>query len=124
MLRWFDALAPYRRVTIDMLTLKMWPFHPHHFVPLPFNLSRTILWLRDAAGLDAERPRREVEEVALTWLFVGTLVVWAHDASSGQKRSRRFLSRALDAAQALTELYPGRHRRAAPAVDSSRDPIG
>jgi AcrR family transcriptional regulator len=97
MLRWFDALSAHRRVTVQMLATKMWPFHPHHWVPMLFDLSRTILWLRDAAALDAESPCREVEEVALTWLFLATLAVWATDGSAGQQRTRRFLRRCLSA---------------------------
>ncbi len=93
--RWLDALAPHRRVTVEMLKIKLWPFHPHHWGPLPFELSRIVLWWRDAARLDAPPPRREIEEIALTWLFLGTLAVWSRDDSDGQTRTRRFLARRL-----------------------------
>src|SRR5512144_336474 len=92
LLRWFDVTSAHRRVSVQMLVAKLWPFHPHHWAPLIFNLSRTILWLRDAAALDARSPRRELEEVGLTWLFLLTLLVWAGDESEGQARTRRFLS--------------------------------
>lgn len=104
--RWFECLSPHRRVTVDMLKAKLWPFHPHHWVPLPFNLSRTILWLRDAAGCDDASPRREVEEVGLTWLFLATLAVWSRDDSESQKRTRHFLHRRLaDASSLMTFLF-------------------
>ncbi len=110
LMQWFDALAPHREVTVQMLKAKLWPFHPHHFVPMVFNLSRTVLWLRDAAGLDAEAPRREVEEVALTWLFLATLAVWSRDDTLGQERTRRFLrGRLRDADRAVTTVF-GRER--------------
>lgn len=99
--RWLDALAPHRRATVEMLQVKLWPFHPHHWVPLPFELSRIVLWWRDAARLDAPPPRREMEEIGLTWLFVGTLAVWARDDSEGQARTRRFLARRLADADCL-----------------------
>jgi len=101
MLRWFDALAPHREVTAQMLAAKIWPFHPHHWVPMIFDLSRTILWLRDAAALDAKPPRRQVEEVGLSGLFLATLAVWARDDTVGQERTRRFLERRLNMADRI-----------------------
>ncbi|TVR97847.1 MAG: TetR/AcrR family transcriptional regulator [Rhodospirillales bacterium] len=117
---WLDALAPHRRVTVDMLKHKMWPFHPHHWVPMIFNLSRTILWVRDGAGLDAKPPRREIEEVALTWLFLATLAVWSTDDTPGQQRTKRFLERRLADADHLVTLVCGRGR--APAAAGAGDP--
>ena len=108
LLRWFDALAPRRQVTVQMLKAKAWPFHPHHWVPMVFNLSRTIQWLRDAASLDADSPRREVEEIGLTWLFVATLAVWAGDETAGQQRTRRFLDARLREADGLMATLFGR----------------
>ena len=43
LLRWFDATSAHRRISVQMLAGKLWPFHPHHWAPLVFNLSRTIL---------------------------------------------------------------------------------
>ena len=101
MLRWFDALAPHRRVTAAMLGTKLWLFHPHHYGPMVFNLSRLIQWLRDAAGLDASGRRRQVEEVCLTALFLATLAVWCRDDSDDQQRTRAFLDRRLGQADRL-----------------------
>lgn len=95
MLRWFDALAAHRRVTGQMLGAKFWYAHPHHWVPAIFNLSRTILWLREAALLDAVGRRRQMEEIGLTTLFVATLQVWLRDETEGQTRTRAFLRRRL-----------------------------
>ncbi len=100
-LRWFDALAPHRRVTAEMLSQKMWVFHPHHYVPMVFSLSRLIQWLRDAAGLDAAGRRRQVEETGLTVLFLATLAVWCRDETEGQERTRAFLGRRLERADAV-----------------------
>lgn len=115
MLRWFDALAPHREVTTRMLAAKMWPFHPHHWAPMIFDLSRTILWLRDAAALDAPPPRRQVEEVGLSGLFLATLAVWARDDTIGQERTRRFLEHRLDTAdRIMARVFRGRgHQREA-----------
>ena len=109
--RWFDALAPHREVTVQMLRTKMWPYHPHHYVPMIFNLSRTIQWLRDAAGLDAGGRRRQMEEIGLTGLFLATLAVWARDDTLGQERTRRFLDRRLARADMLMAVACRRRRR-------------
>jgi AcrR family transcriptional regulator len=109
--RWFDALAPHREVTVQMLRTKMWPYHPHHYVPMIFNLSRTIQWLRDAGGLDAGGRRRQIEEIGLTGLFLATLAVWARDDTLGQERTRRFLDRRLARADMLMAVACRRRRR-------------
>lgn len=100
LLAWFDALAPHRRVTVAMLQGKMHLPHPHHWVPMIFNLSRLIQWLREAALLPAPygTRRAQMEEVGLTMLFLATLRVWARDSSEGQQRTRRFLRRRLERA--------------------------
>ncbi len=95
MMRWFDALAPHREVTGQILAAKLYPSHPHHWVPLGFNLSRSIHWLREAALLDAVGRRRQMEEVGLTALFLMTLAVWLRDATPGQARTRDVLRRRL-----------------------------
>ena len=100
-MRWFDALAPHRRVSRDMLRGKLYPGHPHHWGPLIFNLSRTIHWLRDAAALDATGRRRQIEEIGLTSLFLATLAVWCRDRSEGQAETRRFLESALQRSDRL-----------------------
>ena len=109
--RWFDALAPHREVTVQMLRTKMWPYHPHHYVPMIVNLSRTIQWLRDAAGLDAGGRQRQLEEIGLTGLFLATLAVWSRDDTVGQERTRRFLDRRLARADMLMALARRRKRR-------------
>ena len=106
MMRWFDALAPHREVTGQMLAAKLYPSHPHHWVPLVFNLSRSIHWLREAALLDAVGRRRQVEEVGLTALFLTTLAVWLRDETPGQARTRDLLARRLaDADRAMVRVW-------------------
>ncbi|MCZ6744668.1 MAG: TetR/AcrR family transcriptional regulator, partial [Alphaproteobacteria bacterium] len=100
-MRWFDALAPHRRVTGQMIATKLYPSHPHHWVPLIFNLSRTIQWVRDVALLDATGRQRQVEEIGLSALFLATLAVWSRDGSSDQEETREFLRRRLAAADGL-----------------------
>ena len=100
-MRWFDALAPHRMVTGQMLAAKLYPSHPHHWMPLVFNLSRSIHWLREAALLDASGRRRQIEGVGLTALFLATLACWLRDASPNQARTRKFLQHRLEGADRL-----------------------
>jgi AcrR family transcriptional regulator len=95
LMRWFDAQAAHRRVVGEMLGAKLYPSHPHHWVPMIFNLSRLIQWAREAALLDAGGGRRQIEEAGLTWVFLQTLPVWLRDGSPGQEHARRFLHRRL-----------------------------
>ncbi len=107
--RWFDALAPHRRVTAEMLIAKMWIYHPHHYVPMVFNLSRLIQWLRDLAGLDAGGRRKQIEETGLTVLFLATLAVWCRDDTENQERTRVFLKRRLAQADGLmARMFAGK----------------
>jgi AcrR family transcriptional regulator len=101
LLAWLDALADHRAVTAQMLLGKLYPGHPHHLAALVFRLSRTVQWWREAAGLDAPPPRRQIEEVALTSLFVATVACWAADGSPGQRATRAFVARSLDAADGV-----------------------
>tara|TARA_R110001592_G_scaffold203685_6_gene453560 strand:+ start:1433 stop:2062 length:630 start_codon:yes stop_codon:yes gene_type:complete len=98
LLRWFDALSPHHRVTAQMLKGKLWPFHPHHYVPMVFDLSRLIQWLRDAAGMTAGGRQRQMEEIGLTLLFLAVLRRWCRDGSPGQAETRAYLARRLDQA--------------------------
>jgi len=101
LLAWLDALADHRAVTAQMLLGKLYPGHPHHLAALVFRLSRTVQWWREAAGLDAPPPRRQIEEVALTSLFVAAVTCWAADRSPEQTATRAFVARALGAADGL-----------------------
>ncbi|MEX2451830.1 MAG: hypothetical protein WD407_13315 [Rhodospirillales bacterium] len=110
LLAWFDRLAPHRALAVQMLRSKLWVFHPHHWVPMIFDLSRLIQWLRDAAELDATGRRKQIEEIGLTSLFLATLAVWSRDDTPGQENTRRFLARRLAGADRfMAGLFSERH---------------
>jgi AcrR family transcriptional regulator len=92
---WFEYLRPHARTSAAMIAAKLYPFHPHHWVPLIFSLSRLIQWLRDAAFLRARLPRRQGEEIVLSALFVLALVAWRGDGAAGEHRARALVRRAL-----------------------------
>ncbi|MEQ8194172.1 MAG: TetR/AcrR family transcriptional regulator [Rhodospirillales bacterium] len=101
LLAWFESLTPHRRLAVQMLQSKLWLFHPHHWVPMVFDLSRLIQWLRDAAGLSAAGRRRQIEEIGLTSLFLAALAVWSRDETPDMEITRRFLSRRLVGAERI-----------------------
>lgn len=97
--RWFQALAPYRQVTVQMLGSKLHPPHIHHWVPMVFDLSRLVQFWRDAAGLHAGGRRRQIEEIVLTGIFLATLRAWCRDESSQQAQARARLQHLLTRAE-------------------------
>jgi AcrR family transcriptional regulator len=98
MMRWFDALAPQRDVTREMLGEKLYPSHPHHWAPLIADLSRLIHWFLDAARIASTGRQRQLAEIGLTTLFLASLRTWLRDDSPGQERTREQLRRGLEAA--------------------------
>lgn len=107
MMRWFDALSPRREVTGEILREKLYLSHPHHWVPMIFDLSRLIHWFLDAATIRSTGRRRQLAESGLTLIFLATLRVWLRDDTPGQARTRSFLQRRLTAA----DRWLGRSRR-------------
>jgi AcrR family transcriptional regulator len=80
MLSWFDALAPHRAVTGEMLRAKLHPSHPHHWVPMMFDLSRLMHDFLDVARIASTGRQRALAEVGLTLIFLATLRDWLRDA--------------------------------------------
>lgn len=119
MVRWFEAQRDRRAVVEEMLSAKLYPSHPHHWVPMIFHLSRLIQWVRDASGLDAGGQRRQVEEVGLTLLFLVTLRVWLKDETEDLATTRRFLRRRLGEADRLLATLSRPRRRGAAASAAS-----
>lgn len=95
MWRWFAAARPDRRVVADMLKVKAWPSHPHTWVPMVFNLSRLIHWVRAAAHLHRGGLARMTEEVGLTAAFLAALATFAADGTEDSARTRRVLEAAV-----------------------------
>lgn len=92
---WLDALAPQRRVVAEILRHKLYPSHPHHWVPLVFDLSRLVHDLLDLARVPGACRLRQAQEIGLTAITLATLAHWLRDDSPGQERSKRALRRRL-----------------------------
>jgi AcrR family transcriptional regulator len=104
-MRWFDALAPHRAVAGDMLRAKLYLSHPHHWVPLIFDLSRLVHWFLDAARIASTGRERQMAEIGLTAIFAGSLRIWLRDDSAGSERTRSYLHRRLAAAGRLLPRF-------------------
>ncbi len=117
MLAWFAALAPYHRVTAEMLRDKAYPGHPQHWVPMAFDLSRLIHWFLDAAQIASTGYRRQLAEVGLTALFLAVLGAWLRDGSGDLERTRARLARGLGHADRwLARLPRGGGARSTDAI--------
>jgi ubiquinone biosynthesis protein COQ9 len=104
---WLDALAPHRRLTAQMLRYKLQPEHLHLQALGLTRISRTVQWIREAALLPAVGWRRELEEAALTAMYVTTFAFWLNDDSPGAERTHALLARLLAAAErAALRLAP------------------
>ncbi len=106
--RWFDSLAPFHRVTAQMLGSKLHLPHVHHWVPMVFDLSRLVQFWRDAAGLRAGGRRRQLEEIALTGIFLATLNAWCRDQSPNQAKANARLVSLLSQAEKAAGLWAQR----------------
>lgn len=106
-LAWLQALAPHRQVVAEMLRYKLQPDHLHLHVLGLMRISRTVQSVREVARLPAVGLRREIEEVALTGIFVSTFVYWLRDGSADAAGARRWLARRLEWAERAASRFPG-----------------
>ncbi len=106
LLSWLAALASHRRVTRQMIANKLEPGHVHYQLNGLFRVSRTVQWMREAAGRKAVLPWRAIEEAALTGIYLATFLCWMYDDSLDAARTRALLSWQLDRAECLAGLIP------------------
>lgn len=100
-LAWLEALHPHRRVTREMIVNKLEPGHLHVQVPALLRISRTVQWMREAAGRESTFLWRALEETATTAIFVATFTGWLLDESPNRERTRAALARRLRRAESL-----------------------
>lgn len=93
---WLDALAPYRRVTREMVATRLEPGHLHHQIPSLLRVSRTVQWMREAAGRDQSFVARALDETVCTALCVAAFTHWLFDESPGQRATRERLHALFD----------------------------
>ncbi len=107
MMAWLEALSGHRRVTRQMILGKLEPGHIHLQIPGLMRISRTVQWMREAAGYDADFPRRAIEETLHTSIYLATFTYWMFDGSANSERTDRFLRRRLNHAEILLSCRCG-----------------
>jgi ubiquinone biosynthesis protein COQ9 len=103
---WLAVLALHRRVTREMIWNKLEPGHLHYQLNGLLRVSRTVQWLREAAGRDSVLPWRALEELALTGLYLATFLRWMYDDSPDSQETRRFLVRQLGRMERCAPMMP------------------
>jgi AcrR family transcriptional regulator len=117
MMTWFDALAPHHAVTVQMLDGKLYLSHPHHWLPMIFDLSRLMHDFLDTARIASTGRRRQLAEVGLTAIFLATLRDWRlRPERAGERLSRRL----ANADRLLARLDKGRNPRFSRAAAGAR----
>ncbi|HMR30167.1 MAG TPA: hypothetical protein PKA33_09160 [Amaricoccus sp.] len=108
---WLDSLAVHRRVAAQILRHKLHPSHPHHWVPLVFDLSRLVHDLLDVALVTGSGRLRQAQEIGLTAITLVTLAEWLRDDSPAQERSKQRLRQRLARAGRFARLIGSGSRR-------------
>lgn len=98
---WLDVLAGHRRLTSTMLRYKLQPEHLHLQVLGVLRISRTVQWIREVACLTTVGWRRELEEAALTAIYLSSFARWLNDESEGAARTHAYLDRQLAGAERI-----------------------
>lgn len=109
---WLESMAAHRGVTRQMILNKLEPGHVHIQIPALIRISRTVQWMREAAGIAHAGPRRAVEETLLTGIYLTTFLRWMVDASPGRMATRRLLERLVARFVRLQTLTGGTSRAA------------
>ena len=106
---WLDSLANHKELTAAMLRYKAQPDHLHLHVQGLIRISRTVQWIRETAALPETGWRRELQEIALTGIYLSTLSRWLADDSPNNTRTHALLDRLLSIAeQAAVLIVPGK----------------
>ncbi len=110
MMTWLSALSSHRRVTRQMILGKLEPGHIHIQIPGLMRISRTVQWMREAAGYKASFPRRAVEETIHTSIYLATFTYWMFDESFDSERTGHFLQQQLERSSSLFNCHPDQTR--------------
>ncbi len=121
---WLDAFEPQRRVTREMILGQCEPGHLHVQIPAILRISRTVQWMREAAGLQDAGIRRALAETVLTSIYLTTFIYWLQDDSAGSARTRDLLDSLLEKAEFLARRVPGFAPPAEPWVQTNPDSSG
>lgn len=103
---WFAALESRKAITVEMLLYKVQPDHIHLVIQGVLRTSATVQWVREAARVPSKGLRRELEEPALTAIFLSTLAMWLLERTPGTPRAWAWLERQLALAERIALRLP------------------
>lgn len=115
LMNWLTALQQHRRVTRQMIFGKLEPGHIHYQVKGLLRVSRTVQWLREAAGISSTLPKRAIEETALTLLYLVTFAKWMFDETKNSQSTSHFLKNRLSS---VCQLYSCSNHHAEQGTDT------
>ncbi len=104
---WLEALEPHKGITIEMLRYKVQPDHIHLVIRGVLRISATVQWVREVARVPSIGLRRELEEPALTAIFLSTVGSWIFEKTPGTPRTWSRLERQLSFADRVAQRLPG-----------------
>jgi len=107
---WFGFLETRKAITLAMLRYKVQPDHIHLVIQGVLRTSSTVQWVREAARLPSNGLRRELEEPALTAIFLSTMAVWLVERTPGTPRAWEWMDRQLALAERVARMLPGTSR--------------
>lgn len=103
---WLGALEPHKGLTVEMLRYKVQPDHIHLVVQGVLRTSSTVQMVREAARVPSTGLRRELEEPALTAIFLSTLALWVTERRPGTPRTYAWLEARLADAERIALRWP------------------
>ncbi len=103
---WFGALEPHKGLTVEMLRYKVQPDHIHLVIKGVLRTSATVQWMREVARVPSIGLRRELEEPALTAIFLSTLALWLTERTPGTPRAFKWLDAQLGLAERIALHWP------------------
>ena len=105
---WFGALEPHKGLTVEMLRYKVQPDHIHLVIQGVLRTSSTVQWVRETARVPSKGLRRELEEPALTAIFLSTMALWLMDRTPGTPRTWKWMDARLADAERIALRWPSR----------------
>lgn len=102
MMERFDVLNENRDGVRSIL--KSFCYEPKNAVISLPHLGRSMVWMMEAAGIDANGPRGAVSALGLLGVYLYVLRVWMNDDSQDMGKTMAALDRGLDRAKNLAGL--------------------
>lgn len=107
---WLVWPGRHRRTFREMLVVRAEPGHFHIQFPTLLRVSRTVQWMRELCGRRAVFLQRACEEVALSTVFVSTVVDYLNDEQTDGRASQERLHRHLQWAVGIGRFWPSIRR--------------